>query len=76
VVADIAGLNDLTVDPALGALIRDAGGPDVTGVQLATFSTRTELAAAATPEPNEMGFLALGLIRRGCQRYNDETEPK
>jgi hypothetical protein len=39
VVADIAGLNDLTVDPALGALIRDAGGPDVTGVQLATFST-------------------------------------
>ena len=61
-VADISGLNELTVDPSFAALIRAAGGPDLAGTPLATFSIQPKLAATATPEPSEVGLLGLGLI--------------
>ena len=62
VVADIDQSNELIVDPSFAALIRDAGGPGVIGIPLATFNAQPELAATAAPEPNEMGLVALVLI--------------
>ena len=67
-VADMTGLNQLAVDPSFAGFIEAAGGPDLSGAPLATFSTQANGTAAMAPEPGQLGLIAVGLIAFGTIR--------
>jgi hypothetical protein len=72
VAADISGSNVLTVDPSFAAFIQAAGGPDLTGMRLATFNAQPKLATAEAPEPGQLGLIGVGLLACSAVRMRSK----